>query len=105
MALSNLSKTKSSNTIKFIDLAAQRERIRSQIDTAIDRVLDHGQYIMGPEVHLFEEQASSFCKVRHCVTCANGTDALTLVLRALGVGLGDGVFVPSFTFAATAEAV
>lgn len=88
---------------EFIDLAAQQKLIRPQLDLAISRVLDHGQYIMGPEVKEFEGQLREFTGARHALTCANGTDALTLVLMAWGIGRGDAVFVPSFTYVATAE--
>lgn len=91
--------------IPFIDLKAQQERIRSQIDAAIKKVLDHGAYIMGPEVAELEKQLAEFCGVKHALTCANGTDALGLALMAKNVGPGDAIFVPSFTFAATAEVV
>ncbi len=89
---------------QFIDLAAQQKLIRPQLDAAIKKVLDHGQYIMGPEVKEFESQLCEFTGARHALTCANGTDALTLVLMAWGIGPGDAVFVPSFTYVATAEA-
>jgi len=89
---------------EFIDLAAQQKLIRPQLDLAISRVLDHGQYIMGPEVKEFEGQLRKFTGASHALTCANGTDALTLVLMAWGIGRGDAVFVPSFTYVATAEA-
>ena len=89
---------------QFIDLAAQQKLIRPQLDLAISRVLDHGQYIMGPEVKEFEGQLRKFTGASHALTCANGTDALTLVLMAWGIGPGDAVFVPSFTYVATAEA-
>ena len=89
---------------QFIDLAAQQKLIRPQLDAAIKKVLDHGQYIMGPEVKEFEGQLREFTGAKHALTCANGTDALTLVLMAWGVGSGDAVFVPSFTYVATAEA-
>jgi dTDP-4-amino-4,6-dideoxygalactose transaminase len=91
--------------IPFIDLAAQRRRIAPAIDAAIARVLDHGQYILGPEVRLLEADLAQFCGAKHVVTCANGTDALALVLMARGIKAGDAVFCPSFTFAATAEVV
>lgn len=93
-----------SEPMQFIDLAAQQEKIRHQIDAAIAKVLDHGQYIMGPEVEEFEKQLRDFTGANHALSCANGTDALTLVLMAWGVGPGDAVFVPSFTYVATAEA-
>lgn len=89
---------------QFIDLATQQKLIRPQLETAILRVLDHGQYIMGPEVKEFEASLREFTGATHALTCANGTDALTLVLMAWGVGPGDAVFVPSFTYVATAEA-
>ncbi|SFG89452.1 dTDP-4-amino-4,6-dideoxygalactose transaminase [Palleronia marisminoris] len=91
--------------MQFIDLAAQQARLRSRIDERIARVLDHGIYIMGPEVGELEERLATFCGASHCISCANGTDALQLALMALGTGPGDAVFVPSFTFAATAEVV
>ena len=91
--------------MQFIDLKAQQAHIRSQIDVAIKRVLDHGIYIMGPEVYEFEKQLAQFCGVKHAITCANGTDALGLGLMAKNVKPGDAIFVPSFTFAATAEVV
>lgn len=89
---------------QFIDLPAQQRIIRSQLDAAIKKVLDHGQYIMGPEVNELESQLSEFTGAKHALTCANGTDALSIVLMAWGVGHGDAVFLPSFTYVATAEA-
>ena len=89
---------------KFIDLTAQQEIIRPQLDAAIKKVLDHGQYIMGPEVKEFENQLCEFTGAKHALTCANGTDALTIVLMAWGIGPGHAVFVQSFTYVATAEA-
>ncbi|MCC7410762.1 MAG: DegT/DnrJ/EryC1/StrS aminotransferase family protein [Gammaproteobacteria bacterium] len=91
--------------IAFIDLRTQQDRIRPRIDAAIARVLDHGQYIMGPEIGEFERQLASFCGARHAISCASGTDALLLVLMAWGVQRGDAVFVPSFTFVSTAEVI
>lgn len=93
-----------SSPTKFIDLAAQQKKIRPKIDEAIKRVLDHGQYIMGPEVKELENSLSKFTKAKHVLTCANGTDALTLVLMSWKVGPGDAIFVPSFTYVASAEA-
>lgn len=92
-------------SMQFIDLKSQLESIRPEIDAAIKRVLDHGIFIMGPEVYELEKKLSEFCGVKHAITCANGTDALALGLMAKKVGPGDAVFVPSFTFAATAEVV
>lgn len=91
--------------IPFIDLAAQQARIKPEIEAAIARVLSHGQYILGPEVREFENQLAEFCGAKFCVACANGTDAIALPLMRLGVRPGDAVFVPSFTFTATAEVV
>jgi dTDP-4-amino-4,6-dideoxygalactose transaminase len=91
--------------MQFIDLKSQLECIRAEIDLAIKRVLDHGIFIMGPEVYELEKQLAAFCGVKHVISCANGTDALGLGLMAKNVGPGDAVFVPSFTFAATAEVV
>lgn len=96
---------KPSKPISFIDLKSQQDLIRPQVDAAIKRVLDHGQYIMGPEIFELEKNLSSFCGAKHTVTCANGTDALALILMAKGIKKGDAVFVPCFTFAATAEVV
>ena len=91
--------------IPFIDLASQRARIADKIDSGLQRVLAHGQYIFGPEVKAFEQQLAAFCGAKHALANANGTDALALPLMAWGVGAGDAVFCPSFTFAATAEIV
>jgi dTDP-4-amino-4,6-dideoxygalactose transaminase len=90
-------------SIPFIDVAAQRRRLGSNIDAAIARVLDHCQFILGPEVRVFEDELAAFCGAGHVVTCASGTDALVLALRAKGIGPGDAVICPSFTFCATAE--
>lgn len=91
--------------IQFIDLGAQQDRLRTGIDRAIAEVLDTGAYIMGPHVKTFERDLAAFCGARHAISCANGTDALQLALMALNIGPGDAVFVPSFTFAASAETV
>lgn len=88
-----------------LDLVAQRQRLAGRVEQAIARVIGHGQFIMGPEVTELEDQLAGYCGARAAVTCASGTDALVLVLMAWGVGPGDAVLVPSFTFAATAEAV
>ncbi|NWG72327.1 MAG: DegT/DnrJ/EryC1/StrS aminotransferase family protein [Parvularculaceae bacterium] len=90
-------------TIQFIDLKAQLARIKPQMHSAILAAVDAGQYIMGPQVAEFEKQLSAFSGARHTVSCANGTDALALPLLAWGVGPGDAVFCPSFTYVATAE--
>ena len=89
--------------MNFIDLAAQR--VRPQIDAAIERVLSTCGFIMGPEVTNFEKALAAFAGASHALACANGTDALLLPLRAWNIGPGDAVFVPSFTFVASAEVV
>src|SRR5690606_20599064 len=91
--------------MQFIDLGAQRARIGDRLKAAIDEVVEDGRYILGPQVAEFEEKLAAYVGVKHCVACANGTDALLLPLYASGIGPGDAVFVPSFTFAATAEVV
>jgi len=91
--------------IPFIDLAAQRSRIADRLERAISRVLQHGRFILGPEVDQAEAALCAFTGARHAVGCANGTDALVLALMALEIGRGDAVIVPSFTFSASAEAV
>jgi len=91
--------------IPFIDLQAQRVRLGRRVEERIERVLAHGAFVMGPEVVELEEQLASFVGARHCVTCANGTDALQMALRAREIGSGDAVVVPAFTFVAAAEAV
>ena len=89
--------------IPFVDVAAQRRRLGRSVDEAIARVLGHCQFILGPEVRTLESELAAFCGARHAVSCASGTDALVMVLMALGVGPGDAVICPSFTFTATAE--
>jgi dTDP-4-amino-4,6-dideoxygalactose transaminase len=91
--------------MQFIDLQAQRQRIAPQIDAAIQRVLSTCAFVMGPEVAGFEKALAEFAGAKHALSCANGTDALLLPLRAWEIGPGDAVFVPSFTFVATAEVV
>jgi dTDP-4-amino-4,6-dideoxygalactose transaminase len=91
--------------IPFIDLAVQRRRLGRAVDDAVARVMAHCQFILGPEVQALEAALAKFCGARHAVTCASGTDALMLALMAKGVGPGDAVFCPSFTFCATAEVV
>lgn len=91
--------------IHFIDLKAQQTAILNAIEQAIARVHDHGMYIMGPEVYELEEKLAAFCGVKHAITCSNGTDALAIGLMAKNVKPGQAIFVPSFTFAATAEVV
>ena len=89
--------------IPFIDLKIQQKRIRSKIDNRIKRVLDHGQYILGPEVKELENELSRFSNSKHVLCCSSGTDALLLALLGLKLQPGDGVIVPSFTFASSAE--
>jgi len=91
--------------IPFIDVAAQRRRLGRAIDDAVARVLEHCQFIMGPEVRAAEADLAAFCGARHVITCASGTDALLLPLMAKGIGPGDAVVCPAFTFHATAEVV
>jgi dTDP-4-amino-4,6-dideoxygalactose transaminase len=94
-----------SKPIPFIDLGAQRRRLGASVNDAIMRVVDHGGYIMGPEVFALEADLAAFCGAKHVISCANGTDALALVLMAKNVRPGDAILCPSFTFAATAEVV
>ncbi|MFT0849648.1 DegT/DnrJ/EryC1/StrS family aminotransferase [Achromobacter sp. F4_2707] len=91
--------------IEFIDLKAQQARIKDKIDAGIQRVLAHGQYILGPEVAELEEKLAAFVGAKHCITCANGTDALQIAQMAFGIGPGDEVITPGFTYIATAETV
>ena len=91
--------------LPFIDIAAQRRRLGKSVDEAVSRVLAHCQFINGPEVAQLEAQLAAFSGAKHVVTCASGTDALLMVLMAKGVGRGDAVLCPSFTFCATGEAV
>jgi dTDP-4-amino-4,6-dideoxygalactose transaminase len=91
--------------LAFIDLAAQRRRLGKAVEEAMLRVVEHGNYILGPEVKAFENDLAAFCGAKHVISCANGTDALGLVLMAKDIKEGDAVFCPSFTFAATAEVV
>ncbi|WP_461210650.1 DegT/DnrJ/EryC1/StrS family aminotransferase [Desulfocurvus sp. DL9XJH121] len=92
-------------TMPFINLKAQFKELESDIRARMDAVLEHGQYIMGPEVHELEEKLAEFSGVRNAVACSSGTDALLLALMAYGVGPGDAVFTTPFTFIATAEVV
>jgi len=91
--------------VPFIDLKAQYARIKPQIAEAIQEVLDDGRYILGPAVTRFEEELAAYCSVRHAISCSSGTDAIFMPLLAYGVGTGDAVFVPSFTFTASAEVI
>ena len=91
--------------IEFIDLKAQQSRIKAEIDAGIQRVLAHGQYILGPEVAELEEKLAAYVGAKYCITCANGTDALQIAQMAFGIGPGDEVITPGFTYIATAETV
>jgi dTDP-4-amino-4,6-dideoxygalactose transaminase len=91
--------------IPFIDVAAQRRRLGPAIDAAVARVLAHCQFINGPEVRALEAELAAFCGARNAIACSSGTDALLLVLMAWGIGPGDAVICPDFTFCATAEVV
>ena len=91
--------------MEFIDLKSQQSRIKSRLDAAINRVLSHGRYVMGPEVEELENALAKFTKAKYALGCANGTDALTLTLMAMGIGPGDAVYCPSFTYSATAESI
>ena len=91
--------------IEFIDLKAQQARLKDKIELGIQRVLEHGQYILGPEVSELEEKLAAYVGAKHCISCANGTDALQIVQMAFGIGPGDEVITPGFTYIATAETV
>ena len=91
--------------MQFIDLAAQQAVINDKLQANIQKVLAHGQYILGPEVHELEEKLAAYTGAKYCITCANGTDALQIVQMAFGIGPGDEVITPGFTYIATAETV
>ncbi|MBV8167166.1 MAG: aminotransferase class I/II-fold pyridoxal phosphate-dependent enzyme, partial [Alphaproteobacteria bacterium] len=91
--------------IPFVDLQSQRRRIAPDVERALARVLEHGQFILGPEVVELERALAAYVGVKHVLGCASGTDALLLLLMAKQVGPGDAVFVPSFTFTASAEVI
>ena len=100
-----ISGSKVGSKMQFIDLHAQYLQLKEDIDANIKKVLNHGKYIMGPEVLELEQQLAEYVGVKHCITCGNGTDALQMVLMAWDIKEGDAVFVPSFTFMSTAEVV
>ncbi len=100
-----LSQAQPTKPIDFIDLAAQQDRLRPQLERSIHRVLHHGQYILGPEVAELEEKLAAYTGAKHCITVANGTEALQIAQIALGIGPGDEVITPGFTYIATAETV
>ena len=89
----------------FIDLKAQQSRIREKIDKRVQSVLDHGKYIMGPEVFELEEKLSKYVNMKYCISCSSGTDALLIPLMAKGIGPGDAVITTPFTYIATAEVI
>lgn len=91
--------------IEFIDLKAQQARLKDKIEAGIQNVLTHGQYILGPEVKELEEKLAAYVGAKYCITCANGTDALQIAQMAFGIGPGDEVITPGFTYIATAETV
>ncbi len=91
--------------IEFIDLKAQQARLKDKIEAGIQNVLTHGQYILGPEVKELEEKLAAYVGATYCITCANGTDALQIAQMAFGIGPGDEVITPGFTYIATAETV
>jgi len=91
--------------MQFIDLATQQKRVRDKIEANITAVLDHGKYIMGPEIKTLEQRLADYAGVKHAIGCASGTDALLMALMALKVGPGDAVFTSPFTFIATAEVI
>lgn len=91
--------------MEFIDLKSQYLRLKTEIDAGIQRVLNHGQYILGPEVAELEEKLATYTGAKYCITVANGTDALQIAQMALGIGPGDEVITPGFTYIATAETV
>lgn len=104
-SVSKVEPAASREPIAFIDLKSQQARIRPQLDRAIARVLAHGMYIMGPEISELEQQLKAFCGAKHVLTCSSGTDALVMVLMAKGIGPGDAVICPAFTFTATPEVI
>lgn len=97
--------THSQTHVPLVDLQAQYASIKAEIAAAIQGVLDHGGYVLGPEVAAFESAYATFCQAKHCIGVANGTDAIHLILRGLGIGPGDEVILPAFTFVATALGV
>jgi len=111
MGNSNLSQSEhelriaKAQAMEFIDLKAQQARIRPALDAAIGRVLEHGQYIMGPEVKALEQQLATFCGAKHAISCSSGTDALLIALMAKNIAPGDAVLCPAFTYTATPESV
>ena len=91
--------------MEFLDLKTQQKRIRKPLEKRINNILDHGAYIMGPEVFELEEKLADYCGVKHAISCSSGTDALLIPLMAWGIGPGDAVFTTPFTYVATAEVI
>ena len=91
--------------MKFLDLETQQNRIRKSLEKRLGAILDHGAYIMGPEVYELEEKLADYCGVKHAISCSSGTDALLIPLMAWGIGPGDAVFTTPFTYVATAEVI
>jgi dTDP-4-amino-4,6-dideoxygalactose transaminase len=91
--------------MEFLDLKTQQKRIRKPLEKRLHTILDHGAYIMGPEVYELEEKLSDYCGVKHAISCSSGTDALLIPLMAWGIGPGDAVFTTPFTYVATAEVI
>ena len=91
--------------MEFLDLKTQQKRIRKPIEKRINKILDHGAYVMGPEVFELEEKLADYCGVKHAISCSSGTDALLIPLMAWGIGPGDAVFTTPFTYVATAEVI
>src|SRR4051794_31215284 len=89
--------------VPFLDLKAQQARIATDLRRRLDAVLEHCQFILGPEVRELEETLAKFCGAKHCVSVSSGTDALQIAMMAEGIGRGDAVFLPAFTYTATAE--
>ena len=89
----------------FIDLKTQQNRLRKGLKVRFDRILEHGAYIMGPEVNELEEKLADYCGVKHAISCSSGTDALLIPLMAWNIGPGDAVFTTPFTYVATAEVI
>tara|TARA_Y100001936_G_C16087855_1_gene683205 strand:+ start:1042 stop:2160 length:1119 start_codon:yes stop_codon:yes gene_type:complete len=91
--------------MQFIDLKSQQRKIRENIDIRLKKILDHGKYIMGPEVYELEEKLADYVGVKHCISCSSGTDALLIPLLAANIGPGDAVLTTPFTYIATAEVI
>ena len=91
--------------MEFLDLKTQQDRIRKPLEKRFNTILDHGAYIMGPEVYELEEKLADYCGVKHAISCSSGTDALLIPLMAWGIGPGDAVFTTPFTYVATAEVI